>query len=167
MNESTDKLLDIFGTGRVMISLAEVRIQLKMDTGDESVVTQLIDRALDTWRVEKILADDQDGEQIWFLRLLSEEESNNLQSLPQVEQVLLKLLRQVDTGRRRGAMKEEIILHKLREMGFEINEIPQIVDRIDDAFMAEDDGEMIRWFYLIPLEERNKEFDSMILTNDE
>ncbi len=52
-------------------------------------------------------------------------------------------------------------------MGFDMNEVSQIVDRVDDTFMAEDDGEMIRWFYLIPLERRNDSFDSMMLNNDD
>jgi len=75
-----------------------------------------------------------------------------------VEQVLLRLLQNCDGPRRLGGMTKDSVLKKRQTLGFDVEEVPYIPGKVEDALVIED-GEPIRWFYLIPKKELSKEYE--------
>lgn len=126
-----------------------------------SLIRDTIDYALDNWLIEKIPAYDLEtsGKHIWFLRVLSKKESKRLRNLPKVEQVMLRLLQNCDGPTRLGGMTQESILKTLRTLGFDIDVVPYIPGRVEDALVIEN-GELVRWFYLIPQEELSEKHET-------
>jgi len=125
-----------------------------------SLIHDTIEHALDNWLIEKIPAYDLEtsGKHIWFLRVLSKKESKYLRNLPKVEQVMLRLLQNCDGPTRLGGMTQDSILKMLRTLGFDIDVVPYIPGRVEDALVVED-SEPVRWYYLIPQEELAKEYE--------
>ncbi len=126
-------------------------------------VQQAIQHALDNWLIDKVIDYplNSEGKEVgrltWFLCPLSEEESDFLKNLPDIEKTVLKILRERETEYGLGTMSEEDLLLRLEELGFEADYVPIIEDRVSDFYEPEND-ELIAWYYLVPRFERTPEF---------
>jgi len=177
MSEAVSILLDLLlAAGERGLPLAvasrelEMRLSKKGLPDVSSLARATIETALDEWLIDKVIDDplgfDVTGPHgdVWFLRVPQEEKTQNLQSLPEVERKFLRLLHAVDIDRGLGMMREDVAIAKLREMGFDINYVPWIDDRLETQYEWQD-GEPVKWYCLIPeylrTEEHKKALEEM------
>ena len=128
----------------------------------ENIVSQAIESVLDRWIVDKVLDyDDNDeesqGKLVWFLRLLSKEESEYLSTLPEEKQALLRILRNSETENRLGAIRMGQALEELHKQGFDLDFVPAVSNRTGDFFRTEG-GVLVVYQYLISEDEKPTEY---------
>ncbi len=139
------------------------RIESQGDLNKPSLANQAIQYALDNWLIDKTIDYCRDsrgvevGELRWFLRALSEEESEELKQLPDIKKQIIRILRRQETERRLGMMRAEELLKRLQDKGFETQYVPIADIRVSDVFKAEE-GKLVKWIRLIPEFELTEDF---------
>ena len=86
--------------------------------------------------------------------------------MSELEHALRRLLHSCESGYRLGAEKADVIVSRLNEMGFEIEDQLLTSEQVDSAFTSED-GAITQWYYLIPEDELSEEYEEMIEEFDE
>lgn len=127
------------------------------------LIRQAIDSALDSWKAEKIIDYPQEEDElptwkrVWFLRFLDTDDSLRLQQLSEVKRAFLKILYESEHEEHLGAIRESDAIQKLRSIGFDVDKVPWISDKISTFYEKENDQPVI-WFYLTPQDELSAEF---------
>jgi len=130
-----------------------------------SLADAAIQYVLDQWLVDKVIdfpsykGEIPLGELTWHLKILSEEESTRLRNLGSEAKTLLKILRECDELGKLGRIREDVALKKLRELGFNVKQVPWIDGKISTFFKV-DQGQYIEWYYLVPEPMLSKEYRS-------
>ncbi len=138
-------------------------LEKRIDYQDAGSPDQVIEYALDNWLIDKTIDYCRDtrgvevGELRWFLRALSEEESEELKQLPDIKKQIIRILRRQETERGLGMIRAEELLEKLRNKGFETQYVPIADIRVSDVFKAEE-GKLVKWIRLIPEFELTEDF---------
>ncbi|MHA2432210.1 MAG: hypothetical protein ACXADO_03160 [Candidatus Thorarchaeota archaeon] len=162
--DSVIMLLDMLrGSESRQLPLREIRMKLKVTFGVEEV-DQAIESVLDGWLVDKILDyDDEDreslGKLVWFLRLLTDDESKYLRELSEVDRAFLRVLRNSESDNRYGVIRADIALKELQEVGHDSEYVPYIPGITNDFFRTEE-GERVQYHYIIPEYEKSDEYNA-------
>ena len=128
---------------------------------------QIIQRALDTWKIEKVLDYPPDSlELAWHLRLLTPKEREELQKLSPAKKALLKILWEKNTPPL-GELPVQQALQKLREQGFAQQEVErirysEIQGKVRLASTITPDGQNIWVYYIISEFEREIEREGLL-----
>lgn len=139
------------------------RLKDRRDSQELPNASETINYALDNWVVEKTIDDCENeegvpiGPQIWFLRILTQEESEKLQNLSEAEKTVLRILRNQEDEHRLGTMRRDELLSRLKEAGFSVDNVPGPRSIVSDFYESKND-QMVAWYYLIPQYERSKEY---------
>ena len=165
-------LLRASGKRGLPLTIAQNRLEERLKTGgcDNPSLTaeQAIQYALDNWIVDKIVdaPETQDGVpklgEVWFLTALDPQETAALQKLPQVEQMVLKILRSRDLRVRLGAIRAGDLLEQLRQQGFHIDRVPIVVDTVEEFSTVDEEGRIEYWYGLIPRYQQTEDYKAMI-----
>jgi hypothetical protein len=135
---------------------------------DNHGVDVVIRHALDKWVVDKTIAElDMKMEKelglawefpIWYLKLLSPEETEWHRNLKPLAKAIIRLLRDQNDPRTLGSMPIEIGRKALIDAGFaDVRKYPGVGDKVR-PFMSYVDGEMQSWFGLIHEFEKTEEY---------
>jgi len=130
-----------------------------------SIIQNSIGYILDRWMTLKTVDHDNTSQLVWFLKQLTDEESERLRGLPAIEQALLKMLYDCDEGFQPGAMKTDEVLEKLRNLGFDVDEVPHVQGITDEALVPEGDSSLW-WVYIVPQYELSEEFKALEEASD-
>ncbi|TFG09711.1 hypothetical protein EU538_04135 [Candidatus Thorarchaeota archaeon] len=140
------------------------RIQEDLLLDSSELASRAIESALDHWLVDKTIDNprNENGEPIdaetWFLRLLTEKESESLRKLPDHKKAVIRLLREQETEEDLGCITEADLLSELENLGFEEEYVSRIEGKVS-TFYGSESGEPIKWYYLIPQSELSDELD--------
>ena len=147
---------------KVVESMLEDQLVSEADNPTE-LTKQAIDSTLDSWQVEKIIDYPQEEDElptwkrVWFLRSLDADDSLRFQRLSAEKRAFLKLLYESENEEHLGAIRESDAIQKLRSIGFDVDKVPWISDKISTFYEKENDQPVI-WFYLTPQDELSAEF---------
>lgn len=170
--EAVGFLLDILGDNedkRLPLSSAREKMEEFLGGEYEDKAQETIEYALDNWMVEKILDyndEEPSGRRVWFLRLLTQEESLQRESLPEEDQAFLKILYTSEGDGQLGAIRSDIATKKLQELRFD-PEYSCYIHGLTYDFFTTEDGEQVMYHYLIPEDEKTEEYKSMLEELDE
>lgn len=89
------------------------------------------------------------NEQVWHLRILSDEEAQRYKNLEPVEKELIRILRKQDDPETIGCLPVKEAEDLLSELGFD--DIPEFmwIEDIVEEFYELDNGETVRWYGLV------------------
>ncbi len=154
------ELLDIEETKQIPLRRLVPKLQTHLDTSTDA--STIIEYALDNWIVDKILDYDDSSEEsigrpVWFIRLLSEKDTETLRNLSDANKAFLKMLRNSNEEENRGAIRADDVLRALREEGYEIEFTPNIPSKTDECYRFDND-ESTLFCYLIPEDEKTEEY---------
>lgn len=133
----------------------------------EEIVNQAIEYALQEGLIDKVIDSPRYEDDIpiglptWLLKKVDEEETEFLSNLSEVKQEYLRLLRSTTNANEIGMLKEEDVIKKLQERGFDVERAPHVSGRTQIIFDYNGE-EPIRWCRLIPEFERTEEFKQSI-----
>ncbi len=150
----------------------EDRIESHDDLKEPGLANQAIRHALDNWLIDKTIdyrrnkSGEEVGALIWFCRKLTQDESEKLRRLSEIEKETIRILRAQETEEGLGTMRERDLLEYLRAKGFETDFAPSIEDYVSDYFKTED-GENVEWIYLVPQFELTEEYKQGMRELDE
>lgn len=128
----------------------------------DELVDRAIEFALDRWLIDKVIDSPKYkdnvpvGSHTWLLRKPNEQESEELRSLPEVEQAYLRLLHSCEDPKSLGLMEESEVVQRLRQQGFDIEDPPHITGRTSISFRKDGD-ELVSWCRIIPEYEKTEE----------
>ncbi|TFG09712.1 hypothetical protein EU538_04140 [Candidatus Thorarchaeota archaeon] len=148
------------------------RIRAESDIEGNDLANQAIRHALDNWLIDQTIDYRHNergvevGPLIWFCRKLTQEESEELKQLPDIEKETIRILREQQSEEGLGTMRERDLLEHLRSRGFETEFTPMIEDYVSDYFTTED-GELVEWIYLVPQFELSEDYKQGMRELDE
>jgi hypothetical protein len=85
------------------------------------------------------------------------DDSVRFQQLSEVKRAFLKILYESEHEEHLGAIRESDAIQKLRSIGFDVDKVPWISDKISTFYEKENDQPVI-WYYLTPQDELSAEF---------
>lgn len=138
-------------------------LEKRRNSQELSRASETIEYALDSWLVDKTIDYRKNergfdiGEPKWFIRSLSQEESDTLKKLPDVKKAVIRILRNSETEYGVGTMREDELLSSLRESGFNVDYVPKVKDIVSVFYKSENDH-MVAWLYIVPEDERSEEY---------
>ncbi len=148
------------------------RIRAESDLDDNNLANQAIRHALDNWLIDQTIDYRHNergvevGPLIWFCRKLTQEESEELKQLPEIEKEIIRILREQETEDDLGTIRTTNLLETLRARGVEAKSVPMVEGHVADFFTTED-GKLVRWHYLIPEFELTEEYNQGMRELDE
>jgi len=129
------------------------------------IIQKSIDYILNMRMALKTVDHDSTSRLVWFLKQLTDEESERLRELPAIKQALLKMLYGCDDGFQPGAMKTDDVLKELRSLGFDADRVPHVQGITDEALVPDGDS-TLWWTYIVPQYELSEEFKALEETSD-
>ena len=167
------ELLENMDSKQISLKDLENRLQriLKDNTESKADANDVIQYALDNWIVDKILdyddsSEESMGEPVWFIRILTEEEAEVLQNLPEAAKCFIKILYESKTDGTLGVVRTRDVLKTLRERRYNLELVPYVSNKISDFFKTKG-GKLVQFHYLVPEDEKSEEYKAGLRELDE
>ncbi len=151
---------------KIVQSKLEKRLSSESEDEDK-LVENTIEYALNNWLIHKIPAEPSPESGLpltrraWFVYRLSEDEADEYRNLLDVEKALLRLLQSCDSEKRLGHIGEDAAIQKLREQGFDVDNVPWIKGETSVSYNRKG-AKPRKWYYLTPWYERTEEYQKGI-----